>query len=316
MTAVFVFYHSLLKSYPYFYISNNYQFRLKDRLEYIIFVLFSYLFRLTGLKAARGFAYILALVFYYLIPIRKKTVFENLDIAFPNISAIEKKKIAFGSYLSFAISLVEILYLPWMDENQMKSSVEIDNVELINEKNKLGNGVILLSAHFGNWEYIAASTSLQVNKKFYIIVKNQRNKLVNDWMNKMRTRWLNEVVPLGVSVRNIYSVLKNNGIAAMVADQRGPEEGLKLEFFGKKTAVYTGPAVLSLKTGAPIIFGIPIRQKDYSYKATLVELDKSNLPEDEEGKVKVLTDRMIKYLEKIISEHPEQWLWMHRRWKH
>jgi len=289
---------------------------LKDRLEYILFISFSYLFRLTGLKTARGFAYILALVFYYLIPIRKKTVFENLEIAFPNLSASEKKKIAFGSYLSFAISLVEILYLPWMDENQMKSSVKVENPELIIEKNKLGNGVILLSAHFGNWEYIAASTSLQVNKKFYIIVKNQRNKLVNDWMNKMRTRWLNEVVPLGVSVRNIYSVLKNNGIAAMVADQRGPEEGLKLEFFGKKTAVYTGPAVLSLKTGAPIIFGIPIRQKDYSYKATLVELDKSNLPEDEEDKVKVLTERMVRYLEKIISQHPEQWLWMHRRWKH
>lgn len=243
-------------------------------------------------------------------------MFDNLNIAFPNLSNSEKKKIAFGSYLSFAISLVEILYLPWMTESQMKNSVAIENLELIEEKNKLGNGVILLSAHFGNWEYIAASASLKLNKKFHIIVKNQRNKYVNDWMNKMRTRWLNEVVPLGVSVRNIYSVLKNNGIAAMVADQRGPEEGLKLDFFGKKTSVYTGPAVLALKTGAPVIFGIPVRQKDYTYKSTLAELDKTNLPDDEEEKVKVLTERMIKYLEKIISEHPEQWLWMHRRWKH
>lgn len=289
---------------------------MKDRLEYIIFISFSYLFRLLGLKAARTSAYFLALFFYYLIPIRKKTVFDNLNIAFPELSINEKKKIAFGSYLSFAISLVEILYLPWMTENQMKKSVAIENLELIEEKNKLGKGVILLSAHFGNWEYIAASASLQLNKKFHIIVKNQRNKYVNDWMNRMRTRWLNEVVPLGVSVRNIYAVLKNNGIAAMVADQRGPEEGLKLDFFGKKTSVYTGPAVLALKTGAPIIFGIPVRQKDYSYKSTLTELDKTNLPEDEEEKVKVLTERMIKYLEKIISEHPEQWLWMHRRWKH
>lgn len=289
---------------------------MKDRLEYILFISFSYLFRLLGLKAARTSAYFLALFFYYLIPIRKKTVFDNLNIAFPELSINEKKKIAFGSYLSFAISLVEILYLPWMTENQMKNSVAIENLELIEEKNKLGKGVILLSAHFGNWEYIAASASLQLNKKFHIIVKNQRNKYVNDWMNRMRTRWLNEVVPLGVSVRNIYAVLKNNGIAAMVADQRGPEEGLKLDFFGKKTSVYTGPAVLALKTGAPIIFGIPVRQKDYSYKSTLTELDKSNLPDDEEEKVKVLTERMIKYLEKIISEHPEQWLWMHRRWKH
>lgn len=289
---------------------------MKDRLEYILFISFSYLFRLTGLKLARKFANILAFTFFYLIPIRKKTVFENLRIAFPNRHQKDIDKIAYGSYLSFAISIIEILYLPWMKEPEMKNAVEVKNLNLITEKNKLGNGVILLSAHFGNWEYIAASVSLQLNKKFYIIVKNQRNKLVNDWMNKMRTRWLNEVVTLGVSVRNIYSVLKNNGIAAMVADQRGPEEGLKLEFFGKKTSVYTGPAVLSLKTGAPIIFGVPIRQKDFSYKAELIELDQSNLPEDFDEKVKVLSERMIRYLEKIISENPEQWLWMHRRWKH
>lgn len=239
-----------------------------------------------------------------------------MNIAFPDLSQEDRNKIAYGSYLSFALSIIEILYLPWMKESDMKNAVKVKNLNLITEKNKLGNGVILLSAHFGNWEYIAASVSLQLSKKFYIIVKNQRNKLVNDWMNKMRTRWLNEVVTLGVSVRNIYSVLKNNGIAAMVADQRGPEEGLKLEFFGKKTSVYTGPAVLSLKTGAPIIFGVPIRQKDFSYKAELIELDQSNLPEDFDEKVKVLSERMIRYLEKIISENPEQWLWMHRRWKH
>jgi KDO2-lipid IV(A) lauroyltransferase len=289
---------------------------LKDRLEYILFRAFSYLFKLIGLKAARKFANILAVIFYYLIPIRKKTVFENLNIAFPQLPQEEKNKIAFESYRSFAISIVEILYLPWMNENEMRGAVKIKNLELITEKNNIGNGVILLSAHFGNWEYIAASASLQLNKKFFIIVKNQRNKLVNDWMNRMRTKWLNDVVTLGVSVRNIYSVLKNNGIAAMVADQRGPEEGLKLEFFGKKTSVYTGPAVLSLKTGAPIIFGVPIRQKDFSYQAELVELDQTNLPEEFDEKVKVISERMIRYLEKIISENPEQWLWMHRRWKH
>lgn len=289
---------------------------MKDLFEYIVFISFSYLFRVIGLKNARRFATVLAFTFFYLIPIRKKTVFENLNIAFPDLPENEKNKIAYKSYLSFAVSIVEILYLPWMSDSEMKSAVKIENLDLITEKHKLGKGVILLSAHFGNWEYIAASASLQLNKKFYIIVKNQRNKFVNEWMNKMRTKWLNEVVTLGVSVRNIFTVLKNNGIAAMVADQRGPEEGLKLEFFGKKTSVYTGPAVLSLKSGAPIIFGIPVRQKDFTYKATLTELDQSNLPDDFDEKVKLITERMIKYLEKIISEHPEQWLWMHRRWKH
>ncbi|MFN3695426.1 MAG: hypothetical protein ACK4UV_10490, partial [Ignavibacterium sp.] len=78
---------------------------MKDRLEYILFISFSYLFRLTGLKAARKFANILAFIFFYLIPIRKKTVFENLNIAFPDLSQEDKNTIDYNSYLSFAISI-------------------------------------------------------------------------------------------------------------------------------------------------------------------------------------------------------------------
>jgi KDO2-lipid IV(A) lauroyltransferase len=135
-------------------------------------------------------------------------------------------------------------------------------------------------------------------------------------MNNYRTKWDNEVIPLGPSIRNVYSVLLNKGILAMVADQRGPEDSIKLEFFGRKTSVFTGPAILSLKSNAPLIFGITIRQKDFSYKAYLNEISRDNLPEDYNGKVKVLSERILRHLEDFIRQYPEQWLWMHKRWKH
>ena len=81
-----------------------------------------------------------------------------------------------------------------------------------------------MSGHFGNWEYCAISAGVQLNKKFSVVVKPQRNPFVNDWLNRVRTKWTNDIVPLGISIRNIYSVLLNKGIIAMVADQRGPEE--------------------------------------------------------------------------------------------
>lgn len=289
---------------------------MKDRIEYILFTGLSFLLRLMGLNLSRKFAYLLALLFYNLIPIRKKTVFENLDIAFPDKSFEEKSKIAFKSYLSFCISMVEILILPYLSKEKVQTLVEIKNLDLVKKKYDEGNGVIVLSAHFGNWEFIAASGSLQVNIPFNIVVKNQRNKYVNDWMNRARTRWINKVIPLGVSIRTTFSVLKNGEILAIVADQRGPEDGLKIEFFGKKTSVFTGPAVLSLKTGAPLLFGIPIRRPDYSYFAEICEIDRSNLPDDFDNQVKVLCERMLKHLEEIIVKYPEQWLWMHKRWKH
>jgi Kdo2-lipid IVA lauroyltransferase/acyltransferase len=289
---------------------------LKNRIEYILFISFSLFFRALGLYLSRRFAVIIAIIFFYIIPIRKTVTVNNIRNAFPHLDGKQVKKIAFRSYRSFAITLAEIMLLPSMTRERMMKLLKCTNLELISKKFEEGNGVILLSAHFGNWEYGANSVSLQANKKFTIIVKNLRNPLVSEWMNKMRTKWLNEVVSLGVSVRQIYNDLKEKNIVAMIADQRGPEDSIKLEFFGRKTSVLVGPAVLSLKTGAPLIFGITVRQKDYSYKMNIVEINKDDLPDENNDKIEELSRRHLYYLESVIRENPEQWLWMHNRWKH
>lgn len=289
---------------------------MQNILEYILFVSFSCLFRILGLTISRKFASVLTVIFYYLIPIRKQVTKENLKHAFPDYSDKKIDQIAYNSYKSFLITFVEILYLPWLTLEQIKKMISFENIQLIKQLYDKQNGVILMSGHFGNWEYIATSGAANLNLKFSVVVKPQRNQFVDRWMNKARTKWNNEVIPLGLSIRNIYSVLANKGIIAMVADQRGPEESIKLEFFGRKTSVYTGPAVLSIKTNAPIVYSLAVRQKDYSYKAEVTEISRENLPEDYDEKVKVLSERILRYLEDYIKKYPEQWLWMHRRWKH
>jgi len=261
-------------------------------------------------------AKILAYLFFYLIPIRKDVVIDNLTKAFPEKSETEIKKIAFGTYHSFLITLVEILYLPWTTEEQLNDIVKFFNLDIFEKRYLENNGLIVLSAHFGNWEYCAIAGGLKTQRKFSVIVKPQRNQLVNDWLNKVRTKWNNEVVTLGVSIRNVFAVLIKKEIVAMVADQRGPEESIKLDFFGRKTSVYTGPAVLSLKMNTPLIIGIAVRQPDFRYKIVLEEISRDNLPENYEEKIIELSKRMIEYLESYIRKYPEQWFWMHRRWKH
>lgn len=289
---------------------------MKNRIEYILFILFSGFFRLIGLNLSRKFATILALVFFYFIPIRKKVVLKNLKIAFPVNDLHANKKIAFGAYLSFAITLVEILYLPYIKREVLKNQVKCSNPEFIVEKFKEGKGLILLSSHFGNWEFLAISVAMQIHHPFSVIVKPLRNPLVYEWMNNFRTKFGNEVVPLGISIRKTYQTLKEKKIVAMVADQRGPREGVKVNFFGKKVSVYSGPAALALKTGAPIICGIAVREKDFTYKVVLMEISQDNLPGGEEEKILEISQRYTSYLEKVIRENPEQWLWMHNRWKY
>ena len=289
---------------------------MKNIFEYILFLLLSFLCRALGLRLSRKFSSFISFFFFYILPIRKDVVLDNLKHAFPKLTLDDINKIAYGSYKNFAITLVEILYLPWTTDEQIKKVIQFHNLDLINVKEQEKNGVILLSAHFGNWEYCAISAGVLLKKKLSVIVKSQRNPYVNNWLNRARTRWTNEIVPLGVSIRNIYSELLNKGIIALVADQRGPEDSIKLEFFGRKTSVYTGPAILALKMNSPLIYGISVRQPDFSYKVEIIEISKSNLPDDFEEKVKVLSERMLNYLEKIIRENPDQWFWMHKRWKH
>jgi len=198
----------------------------------------------------------------------------------------------------------------------MEEMIDCSNPDLITRSYNENKGVILLSAHFGNWEYIALSVSLQINIPFSVVVKPQRNPYVTQWLEKARTKWINKIIPSGLSVRQVYKELLDKKIVAMVADQRGPREGIKLDFMGRPAMFFSGPAMLSLKTGAPLLFGIPVRQPDYSYKAEMFEVSRENLPESEEEKIIELTRRQKEYLEKFIREYPDQWFWMHKRWKY
>ena len=289
---------------------------MKNKLEYIVFLSFSIFYNILGLNLSRKFSYLIAILFYYLIPIRKSTVIENLSNAFPEYDKKRIRQIAFNSYRSFAITLAEILSIPWMSRVDIEKQVNCVNKKLITDKYKENKGVILLSAHFGNWEYVAASVAAQLNIPFSVVVKPQRNPYVTKWMNKARTRWNNQIVPLGLSIRQTYQTLKEKQVVAMVADQRGPEESIKVKFFGRKISVHTGPAVLALKTGAPILYGVCVRGEDYYYKTEIVEIAAGDVKGTQEEKIREISQRHMAHLESYIRQYPEQWLWMHKRWKH
>jgi Kdo2-lipid IVA lauroyltransferase/acyltransferase len=270
------------------------------------------------LKKARKLSGFIACLFFYLIPIRKETVLDNLGLAFPEKSKEELRKIAFNVYKSVSITLVEILLMPYMSPKEIERAADASNEvkTLICSKLNEGRGVILMTAHYGNWEYNAASVSVQLDEPFYIVVKSQRNPYVNKWMNDTRTKWGNKIVPLGASIREIFKQLKEKHIVAMIADQRGPVEGIRVNFFGRKVSVYSGPALLALKTKAPILFGLGIRQSDFSYKVHFEEVNMDNLPASDDEKIIEISQRHTDILERYIRLHPEQWFWMHKRWKY
>jgi len=284
--------------------------------EYFLFVLLGTIVRLFPLRLAQRIGETLGTLMYHVISVRRVVALENLRRAFPEKSEREVQVIAKGAFRNFAIAMVELLWFPRLTRERIEKLVRFKNLDLMMDAHKKGKGVIMMSGHFGNWELIALSAALQSNLPLTIIVKTQHNRLIDGLLNRYRCLHGNRTVPMGMSVREIFSALQEKRVVAMVADQSGPREGLFVDFFGRPTATHQGPALFSLKTGAPVQMGFLVRQMDGTYEGVFEEVSKEELSEVTEANIAELTRRHTKLLEKYVRMYPDHWLWMHRRWKH
>ena len=121
---------------------------------------------------------------------------------------------------------------------------------------------------------------------------------------------------MSLAVREIIRALQNNNAVFLAADQTAPQESISVEFFGRNVPTFQGPAVFCLKSGAPIVLVMTVRQPDGRYKLIMEKVPSEDLEEYSESNVLELTRRQVKMTEEIIRRNPEQWMWMHKRWKH
>ena len=289
---------------------------IQNLIEYFLFIVLANFFQLFGLEKARVFAKPLAYLFFYFIPIRKSTVIENLRTAFPAYSLKEINGIAFKCFYSFTIALIEIICLPNVKKEKLKLLMDCPQIRLLNDAYKKNKGMIILTAHFGNWEIGASSIAAHLGVPLYIVAKDQRNPYITKWLNNMREKSGNKVTSLGISIKNVYRELKNKNVLGIVADQRGPREGMRINFFGKSTAVYPGTAQMAVKTGSPVAIGIIVRQPDFKYEVIFEIIEPENLNGTEEEKAFKINQKYFSILESYVRKYPEQWFWMHKIWKY
>lgn len=289
---------------------------MKNKLEYIAFIAVAKTVQLLGYKRLHIPAKIISFIFYNLLKIRRDVVFKNLRIAFPNKPDNELKLIAKKSYYHFSRLILEIMCIPKMSSEELQPLVQCSEVPELSKVYDKGKGLIFLTAHFGNWEYSAISVPLQMGTVMYPIVKPQRNPYVTDWLKKMRETHGNKVISLGMSIREIYKVLKDGKLLGVVGDQRGPKEGMRVKLFGRDTAIYSGTAELVLKLKVPIFVLFAARIEGSKFTAFTEQIEIDNLPEGYENQVKEINQRYMNLLEKYVKLYPEQWFWMHNIWKY
>lgn len=247
---------------------------------------------------------------------RRSVTMDNLHNAFPEFDEHKLRDIARGSFRSVGTALFEFVYFPRLDSKRINELVQIGNAELVERVFSRGKGIILLTAHFGNWELLAQSVPARTGIPVHVIVKLQSNRRVDKHINDWRTMLGNIAVPMENSVRELLKALKEKKAVGMVGDQAAAKESNVVRFFGRDVQTFEGPAMFSLKMGAPLLVGFAVRQPNGTYVAEFHEVPSDDLGAYTPQNVTELTRRHVAITEAVIREHPEQWMWMHKRWKH
>jgi KDO2-lipid IV(A) lauroyltransferase len=257
---------------------------------------------------------------YHLLPYRRAVVLGNLHRVFGDVlPQTEIVRIAQAYYAHYVRFLFEFVRQPFMSAAQRNAWVKIENIESPLKAYHQGNGVLLLTGHFGNFEVATVagiSRFPEYRGRFHFI----RRPLKPAWLNSLVT-WRFRKAGLGTlpkrgSLEAILDVLSQGRGVVFIFDQHaGGREGIPVEFFGQPAGTFKSLAILALETGAPVIPASSWREPDGSHvirfddPLPLIECD------DVGEAIRRNTRAYNEVLERMLLRHPEQWIWMHRRWK-
>lgn len=290
--------------------------KLLTNFNTFIIIVLGYITNLLPFKIRINIGQILGNLFIIIDKKRKSITYHNIKNAFPNKSESELNYILKKSYQNLGITLVELLYIKKLNNKDIEKYIEYENIELIDDLLSRDKGLILLSGHYGNWEYLAYSASVISGKNLNVIVKAQKNKKLDRILNDYRSKSGNRLIPMNKAALEIIRIFKQKGMVALLADQAASKKSdIFVNFFNRPAITYEAPAKLALKFDIPILMGFAERQDNYKYKVKLFEVKYDDL-KGKDNAVELLTQRHVKCLEKQIIKNPTQWSWQHNRWKH
>lgn len=239
----------------------------------------------------------------------------NIAMAYPELPAARQREILNESYENLGIVLAELLAIPSVSSGELTDHVEIRGFEPIVHRHRNGLPTILLTAHYGNWEYGAMAAGLQLGAPINIVYHPQSNASADRILSGYRSKFGNVLIPMGSAARTMVKLLSNGGTIGVIVDQHGvAEKDPWITFMGRPTPTYEAPAALALRFNAPIYFSCCDRRDDGCYVVEFSEVPMSDLDNSRQGIVE-LTKRHVRMLEDAIRQRPGQWAWQHRRWR-
>jgi KDO2-lipid IV(A) lauroyltransferase len=289
---------------------------MRRRLEYAAAWPFIKILGLLPRSLSRALAISIGQMVYLLHGKLRRVGMRNLEMAFPQMTVAERKRILRGEFTSLGRQLAEVCQFPRYSLENVEQVVVYDGLENYEQAYARGQGVLFLTAHFGGWEVSAFAHSLH-GHWIHVVNRPMDNPYLNELLQNYRTMHGNKMVDKDDFVRGLLAAMKAGETVGILMDTNmTPPQGIFVDFFGRAACTASGLARIALRTDAAVVPGFTIWDEALGkYRLRFdpaVELIRSG---DMDNDIQANTQKFTAIIEQYVREYPEQWLWVHRRWK-
>jgi len=289
---------------------------MRERLEYAPVWLLTRLLAVLPRRLAHFTGILLGRIVFHLHPRLRRVGMRNLELAYPQMLAEERRRILKGVYNSLGRLLAEFSKLPHYTQSNVSEIAVYQGFENFETAHERGKGVLLLTGHLGGWELGSFVHSLH-RHPMNIIVRRLDNKLLDAMVEKYRTIYGNRTMHKDDFARGLLGAMKRGETVGILMDTNmTPPQGVFVDFFGHQACTASGLARVALHTDAAVVPAFTVWDNDIGkYKVTFAPAVKLIRTGDAESDIVANTALFTKAIEEFVRHYPDQWLWVHRRWK-
>lgn len=283
---------------------------------YLLYRIGFFILRVAPYKTAYGIVSLSAKIKYFISKRDRDIVKANLKRVLPQAEKKEISLLAKEVFVNFGKYLVDFFSLIKDEKGYLEKSVEISGLENLDEALSLGKGCIIVTGHFGNWELSGCAVAYCGYKVNAVVLLHSDPKINSIFIDERRKKGIN-VINIGQAKTECQKALDRGEIIAILGDRPFGDHGIEVDFFNKKAIVPRGPAIFSLRKGAPIVIVFSFKE-DTTKNIYRLILDKPFLINTEqpfEKNIKDITQRFISSFEYYIKRYPSQWYMFNEVWK-
>lgn len=257
---------------------------------------------------------LLGLLFYSLAIPHRRLVRRNLQFCYPEWSAKEIRELSRRIFMNFGITLVEMLQCTFMSHEEVLKALRVEGEENFNKAFKSNRGIVIVSAHMGNWE-VGLHITNYYGKPMLGVAAKTRYGWADILLSRSRNRLGNTIIDKKGALPKITEGLRRGEVIGMLIDQSRRKHGVEVTFFGRKATASPAAALLALRCNSLVLPAFCVRRSDGQLTIqvkTPFELTRTG---DLRSDIQSNTQRMIDVVEEMVRTYPDQWFWLLKPWK-